>query len=99
MEEETTDTGVERQVFATSIGRDVVVKGEAVVRDVKAFFFAFDSGTSALSVRRLLTTFSSLFSLEDSVNLLSSSVNKSLRGVFRTSFLLSSSFLMLSGIG
>ena len=88
----------ERLVFAISIGGEVIAQDELVVMDVKAVFFAFDRATSGLSVRRFFAVFSSFFNLQDSVNLLSSLVNNSLRGVLRTSFLLSSSFLKLSGI-
>ena len=56
-----------RLVFATSIGGDVVAQDEPVVRDVKAFFFGFDTGTSVLSLRCLLATLSSFLRLQDSV--------------------------------
>ena len=50
MEEETIDRGVERLVFATLFGEEVVAQDEAVVKDGIAFFFAVGTVISALSV-------------------------------------------------
>ena len=77
MEEETIGRGVERLVFATSFGGEVVAQDEAVVKDGRAFFFVVGTATSALSVRQLLAACLPFFSRQDSTNILSSSVKRS----------------------